>query len=66
MKNASTKKGNKRMKNIEIKCDGKRTELYISGVKQEKMVSIVFKHVAGEKPILTISKYVEDLFDDEV
>lgn len=54
------------MKNIEIKCDGKKTELFINGVKQEKGVSIVFKHVAGEKPILTISKYVEDLFDDEV
>ena len=32
--------GGLRMKNIEIKCDGKKTELFINGVKLEKGVSI--------------------------
>lgn len=50
---------------LEIKSDGLKTELFIDGVKQEKLNYIVYTHIAGNDPILTTSKEVRFISDKE-
>ena len=45
--------------NVEIKCDGETTEVFINGEKQKNIISCVFRHYEDDRPELEITYGVE-------
>lgn len=45
--------------NVEIKCNGETTEVFINGEKQENVKSCIFRHYEDDKPELEITYDIE-------